>query len=77
MTVVELRALCKSKHVKGYSKMRKNQLIKACKNIPDSPIFYRFRGQKLRSASLNERIEDYNKVLTHLVTIIFQSDIPY
>ena len=31
MTVVELRALCKKKGVRGYSKMRKDQLIKVCK----------------------------------------------
>ncbi len=31
MTVAELHVLCKKKGIKGYSKMRKDELLKACK----------------------------------------------
>lgn len=38
-----------------------DRLIQNCGNTPDSPLFYRFRGQMLKSASIEKRIEDYNK----------------
>ncbi|GLR15856.1 DUF5107 domain-containing protein [Portibacter lacus] len=40
-----------------------DQLMQACENIPDSPVFYRFRGQMLKNGSIDARIGDYDSAL--------------
>jgi uncharacterized protein YdcH (DUF465 family) len=44
-TVVELRAECKRKGIKGYSKMRKVELLKLCRSAKGKKIYIKYWGK--------------------------------